>query len=174
MDMKTHLLAALHEQLGRWEDLLAAFARRDVPADHLYTAPNVPGGWSIKDVVAHLAAWQQRSLARLLAARDGHDPERPAWLPADVDPEGNVEQVNDAIHAAHRDRSWPDVHAAWRDGFLRLLEAADAIPERDLLDGNRYPWLDGHALAAVLLGTYDHHLEHYQELESWLAEGEVS
>jgi len=170
MDMKTHLLAALHEQLGRWEDLLAAVGRREVPAERLYASPDLPGGWSVKDVLAHLAAWQQRSLTRVVAAADGRVPERPAWLPADVDPEGDVEQVNDAIYAANRDRSWADVHAGWRAGFLNLLEAAEAVPERDLLDDNRYPWLAGHSLAAVLLGTYDHHREHYEELEAWLGE----
>ena len=75
MDMKTHLLTALREQLERWEDLLAMLSESQL------TAPLLPWHWSPKDVLAHLAAWQQISTARVEAALADREPQFPAWLP---------------------------------------------------------------------------------------------
>ena len=41
--------------------------------------PGVAGQWSVKDVVAHLASWRKRTVARLQAAARGA-PEPPAVL----------------------------------------------------------------------------------------------
>ena len=161
MNMKDHILAALSEQFERWEALLAGLDPTQI------TNPNLPGGWSIKDVVAHLMAWQGRSVARVEAARAGGEPQMPAWLPG-VDPEdyANTEPVNSWVYAAYRDTPWPEVYRLWREGFQRFLAAGAAIPERDLLDSSAYPWLDGYSLADVFLGSYDHHQEHLEMLKS--------
>jgi len=41
---------------------------------------------------------------------------------------------------------------------------SDKIKEKDLLDGQKYPWMEGYNPAAVLLGTFSHHNEHYLDL----------
>jgi hypothetical protein len=73
MSMQEHILAALSEQLERWLELLATLD------DDQVTAPRFDLGWSIKDVIAHLWAWQQVSVARLEAALRGDEPRLPAW-----------------------------------------------------------------------------------------------
>jgi hypothetical protein len=61
------------------------------------------------------------------------------------------------------------VQRDWRVGFLRCLDLAEAIPEKDLLEAGRYPWLPGYPLVAVLLGSYEHHEEHFHQLLlAWL------
>jgi len=134
------------------------------------TAPQLPDNWSIKDVIAHLRAWQQRSIARLEAALLSRAPEYPAW-PAQFDPEeeGQPHDLNAWLYATYRDQPWSSVHRDWRAGFLRFLELGAAIPETDLLAEGRYPWLDGYALFAVLQGSYEHHREHAEYLEPLLA-----
>ena len=57
MNMKEHILAALREQFDRWEALLGGMAEERI------TAPQTTSEWSVKDVIAHLWAWQQRSLS---------------------------------------------------------------------------------------------------------------
>ena len=159
MNMKSHILAALREQLEAWE---ATFARLGEAA---IVARAVPSDWSIKDELAHLWAWQQRTLARVEAARLDREPEFPAWPfdPNDESEEG-TERINTWIHETNRDLPWSSVHQNWRDCFLRVLDAAERISERDLLDSGRYAWLNGHAIAVFLLGTYDHHQEHFEKL----------
>lgn len=165
MDMKQHILAALRELLQRWEDLLASIDEEKI------TAPLLPSPWSIKNIIAHLMVWQQRTIARVAAADEDREPELPVWIPGlDPDTEGGADLVNAWIYEKYRDQAWPEVRQNWKDGFQRFLELAERISERDLLDGGRYPWLNGFSLALILLASYDHHQEHYENLLAWLRE----
>jgi hypothetical protein len=160
MNEKQHILTALREEFNQWEALLASLSEAQI------TDPQLPENWSIKDVIAHLRAWQQRSIARLEAALLNRAPEYPAW-PAQFDPEaeGEPHDLNAWLYASDRDQPWSSVHRDWREGFVRFLELAQAIPEKDLLEAGRYAWLEGYALIAVLQGSYEHHREHAEWLE---------
>jgi hypothetical protein len=161
MDMKQHILAALREEFNSWEELLASMSEAQI------TASNQHADGSVKDVIAHLMAWQQRSIARTEAALLNREPVFPTWA-AGIDPESyaDTDQINAWISEAHRERPWSDVHQEWRAGFLRFLELGAAISEKDLLDSGRYAWLQGHSLAMILLGSYDHHQEHLEQLRA--------
>lgn len=165
MDMKGHILAALREQFERWEDLLASMS------DEQITTPHLPSHWTIKDQVAHLWAWQQRSIARLEAALLKREPEFPKWSSeSDPDGEGNTDRTNAWIYETYREQPWPAVLENWRAGFQRFLELGGQLPERDLLSGGKYAWLGGHPLAFILLASYGHHQEHLDGSLAWLRE----
>lgn len=167
MNMKTHILAALEEQLNRWEYMLAGLDAEQI------IVPRFDDDWSIKDVVAHLWAWQQISIARMEAAALDREPHFPAWV-ADLpqDWEENAGQTNAWIYEIYHKKPWAEIYHNWREGFLHLLQSAEPISEKDLLDGNRYPWLSGHPLALVLIASYDHHQEHLEKLLIRLQEPE--
>ena len=169
MNMKDHLLAALKEQLNNWEELL------DHMSNNQINVLLVPSNWSTKDVLSHLRAWQQRSIARLEAALSDREPIFPKWLPElDPDSEVSTDQINAWIYETHRDESWVTVRQNWKDGFSRLLELGERISERDMMDESRYIWMEMRPLALILIGTYDHHQEHLDKLLAWLEEhGEV-
>jgi hypothetical protein len=163
---KQQLLGTLRAEYDRWQALLAGLEEIQLAARTL------PADLSVKDVVGHLHAWQQVSIARLAAVLENREPVYPAWLEGrEPDAEENLEWINARIHATYRDDPWHTVHAAWQAGFLRLLELASAIPERDLFDARRYGWLAGSAPADVLLGTHEHHVEHYEPLPGQLGGG---
>ena len=159
MHMKAHILSALREQFTRWEVLLAHLSEQQL------TAPQVDDDWSIKDVIAHLWAWQQISIARIDAAVRNQEPEFPTWvaeLPTDWEDQAN--HTNAWVYATYHDRPWSEVYQQWRRGFLRFVALGEPITEKDLLDGDRYPWLGGYPLAFILLASYDHHEEHLEKL----------
>lgn len=163
MDMQGHILAALNEQFNRWEELLSRLSEAQI------TTRQPPSGLPVKDVLAHLWAWQQRTIARLEAAHQDREPAFPQWLPeVDPDTEQSLHATNAWIYAAYREKPWPEVYADWRAGYLRFIELGAGISERDLLDSSRYPWLQGYNLAFILLASYDHHQEHYEQLDGWL------
>jgi hypothetical protein len=169
MSEKQVVLTRLAGEMERWEALLASLGEGQV------TAPNLPGGWSIKDVVAHLRAWQQRSVARMEAALQAREPVFPAW-PADLDPEqeGQPHALNDWLYQTSRDKPWPAVHQEWREGFGRLLELGAALPEADLLEPGKFAWLEGQALSLVLEASAEHHAEHWEWLLAWLREHDLT
>jgi hypothetical protein len=160
MDMKHHILAALREVYERWETLLSSLTETQI------TTPLPRSNWSIKDEIAHLRVWQQRSIARNEAALLDRAVEYPDWPPGlDPDGEDTTDQINAWIYESNRDLPWSQVHQDWKAGFMRFLETAEGISERDLHNGERYPWLKGYSLAVFLLASYDHHQEHLEELQ---------
>ncbi len=163
MNMKDHILTALREQFEGWEELLASLNEEQI------TAPHFDFDWSIKDIIAHLWAWQQISIARMEGGVHDQEPELPKWIVESIE---NWEEDSDRVNALTFERNhkklWSEIHQNWREGFLRFLELGSEIPERDLLDGDRYPWLGGYSLAFILVASYDHHQEHLEKLLDWL------
>lgn len=159
MNDKMQIINILGEELGRWDEVLAGLSETQL------TAPLPPSTWSVKDVIAHLMAWQQISIARLQAAQLGSEPVFPNWLAGrDPESEEDLEQFNARIYATYCEQPWSRVYQNWRDGFLRFLKLGQEIPEKDLLDTEKYPWLKGYALLAVLQGSCEHHREHRDSL----------
>ena len=157
--MKEHILAALREQALKWEELLLNLSEEQIAAAQFDL------GWSIQDVVAHLWGWQQISIARLQAAALDREPAFPAWL---VNLPGNweedVDHTNAWIYQENHAKPWPKVHQSWREGYLGMLSSAGPISEKNLLDKERYTWLDGYSPLDVLIGSYEHHQEHYEKV----------
>jgi hypothetical protein len=166
MEGKDQIMAQLEDEFDRWENLLAGLHEQDIIARQL------PSDLSIKDVMAHLWAWQQLSIARLEASIIDTVPYYPLD-PAGLDPdqEENLERINAAIHSANLDRSWANVYKDWREGYERFMQLAEAIPAEDLMEAGKYAWLGDRPLMAVVEGSYDHHHEeHYGPLVQWLRE----
>jgi hypothetical protein len=161
---KQETLNALRTEFNRWEMLLASLSEAQL------TTPEFDENWSIKDMVAHLHAWQQRSIARLEAVMHNREPEYAAW-PEQFDPEaeGQPHELNAWLYQHYRDQPWSTVHQNWREGFLRFVELGAAISEADLTDADKYSWLEGYPPLAVLQGSLEHHQEHAEFLEPVLA-----
>jgi hypothetical protein len=163
MIMKSHILAALREEFDQWQDLIAALDEERL------TTPLSSAGWSPKDIIMHLWAWQQRTIARCEAALFDREPVFPRWYtPTGPDPEGSTDQVNAWIYDTYHDQAWSEVHHNWQAGYQQFLEIAQRISERDMLDSDRYSWLKGYPIAIYLISSYDHHQEHFEKLQAML------
>lgn len=162
MNMKDHILAALNEQFVSWEELLAGSSEEQI------TTPRFDLDWSVKDVLAHLWAWQQISIARMEGGLNDREPELPGWISEIENWEENADQVNSVTYKTNHEKSWSEVHKMWGEGFLRFLELGAQISEKDLLDGDRFHWLNGYNLAFVLIASYDHHQEHLEKVRTTL------
>lgn len=163
MKMKEHILAALREQFHQWEELIASLN------DEQIVAPSFDLDWSIKDVIAHLWAWQQISIARMEGGLRNHEPDYPKWIVESIENwEGDSDRVNALTFERYHDKPWSEILENWKSGFLRFLDLGSAISERNLLDGDKFPWLRGYSLAAILIASYDHHQEHFEKLIEWL------
>lgn len=159
MSMKSHILAALQEQFEAWDQMLSGLteAQANAPTEGIEQ-------WSIKDVIAHLKGWQQRTLARVDAAANNREPIFPKW-PEGLEPEQeDVTQINDWIYQSHREIAWAKVYEDWREIYLSVIKEAQRVPEPAMIDSGRFAWLHGNSLALYLIATYDHHQEHFDKL----------
>jgi hypothetical protein len=163
MNMKEHILAALQEQFESWEELLASLSEEQV------TTPQFDFDWSVKDVIAHLWAWQQISIARMEGGVQDREPEFPKWIVESIENwEEDADQVNALTFETQHNKPWSEIYQNWKNGFLQFLELGNVFSERNLLDGDRYAWLKGYSLAFILVASYDHHQEHLEKLIDWL------
>lgn len=164
MVSKQEMVRLLREERDRWVGLLARLGEDQI------VAPDLAGGWSINDLVAHLMVWQQLTVAKLQADSKMHEPvfpDQPEMLQADSDEE--LKKVNAWIYETHHDQPWSAVYQGWREGFRKILTLSEAIAEQDLLEPGRYAWMEGQPLGDILLSSYAHqHDEHLEPLLAWL------
>jgi len=160
MGNKQEMISSLTTVFDSWEAFLAGMTEEEI------TAQPRPGKWSVSEVITHLRAWQQISIARLEAALLNTSPNLPTWL-GGADPfyaNDHVDKFNARIQEIHSSESWSTRHRQWREGFLRFLELAEAVPDSIMFESERYSWLAGDPLAAVVEGTCEHHQEHLDGL----------
>lgn len=123
------------------------------------TARALPGGWSVKDALAHLSVWHRRAL-------DIIDPVEPPRVPA-IPPSGIEDAQTDAFnarfYAEHQRLPLPEALAGFRESYRQLLECVQRMSEADLnrlLDSETRVW------EIVAGNTYDHYPEHLEAMQA--------
>jgi hypothetical protein len=165
MQKKDAVIAELREELTRWEKVIPAIRTKQE------TISRLPLHLAIKDVLAHLMAWQLISISRLTAALENKEPEYPDWPTEDPDSRRDLDYINNINYEKYRHESFDVVYKKWHDGFQKFLDLARLIKPTDMFDEKKYSWLNGYDLYAVLKGSLDHHKEHMEHLDNWLKQG---
>jgi hypothetical protein len=134
--------------------------------------PRSPDGWTVKDHLGHIAAWERAAIA--LMDRQLHY--RALDVPDEVYEAGGIDGVNAAMH--ERARALPaaavmgelaGVHRQLLDRLEELDDADLARPYHDFVPDA--PWEDdGTPMVAWIAGnTYEHYTEHLPWIETILA-----
>ena len=154
---KTQLLAELNNENAYWQALLDDIGEANM------TQPEVAGGWSIKDIVAHLTGWRRRTVRRIQATRN-HEPDvTPPW-PSELQED---DDINAWIYESNRDRPLADVLSDSREVFQQLVDAIDAFSDDELQDLQRVEWLEGEPLGGKFVFSHFHE-EHEPDMRAWL------
>ena len=156
---KSELLHWLQEEYQQWE----AFLDQIGPAR--MEQPGVNGDWSIKDIVAHLAGWQPRLIARLQAAQRG-EAEPPLPWPAHLQTD---DEVNAWIYAANHGRSVRKVLDESHQLFRQFLAVIEGLPD-DILIEPAYHIVRLNGQRFSTSEFFDHfHDDHEPDMRAWLA-----
>jgi hypothetical protein len=103
-------------------------------------------GWTLCDLVAHLAEWQRMFLAWYEDGLRGVAPDMPApgfsW--------NQTPQLNRTIWKKHRLRSRAAVRADFDAGYSRIVHIARTLSSRQLLEPGQFEWTGRHPLATYL------------------------
>ncbi len=135
-----------------------------VPAERR-AEPGVEGDWSVKDIVAHLAAWQCRLLGWFAQARRGETPSIPApgYTPEMID------ALNARTAAEDRERPWDDILAEFRESYQRCLALAESLSEAELFAPTGFRGLiEASPWKPIADNTYAHYIEHVEPIRAWL------
>ncbi|MFI5035115.1 MAG: ClbS/DfsB family four-helix bundle protein [Acidimicrobiales bacterium] len=124
--------------------------------------------WKGKDVLAHLAWWQDHSAQVIEALRANRPPDD------ETDSASTTDDINERVLREHVDDP-PDVaREAFTQSFERLLAAMEPLTDDELFSADQWPWLAGQALVEMLLwDTSRHYVAHLGHLEPLLQNAET-
>lgn len=158
MATRETLIERIRREQRVWRDLVAEVGRERM------MEPGPMGQWTFKDLVSHLAAWRNRTLARLEAAAAGQGEPAPPW-PADLKDD---DPINAWIRERDQHRSLDEVLADYDSSFDRLAAVAKRLPDDALTRPGYFSWMGDVAFAdAPLFGHL--HDEHEPAIRRWLA-----
>ena len=127
----------------------------------LFLQPDSIGHWSVRDLLAHFVAHEQRALAEIAAARQG---DRLA-----ADPHG-MDEFNAGAVFAWAPLQPVEALAAWDRSYRRVVEVVEELTEADFAPGSSLEQALGDTLDGALANnTYAHYAEHVQALKAFIA-----
>ena len=123
--------------------------------------PGVVGEWSIKDVLAHITAWQTRLITAMFKAEKG-------FTPYTTDGDITVDQLNAQFYQEMKDRSFDQVWDDLDSSYHQILTRLGNWKEQDLFDPKRFKWMEGQPFAENIAGdSYEHYAEHVAQIREW-------
>lgn len=135
-----------------------------VPTERI-TEAGVCGHWSVKDLVAHLTAWERLTLRWLDDAARG--------MPLKVPDEGfdweDFDVQNDLYHQRTKDHSLEDILADARRVRAEILALIDGLTDEELAGGGRFAgmFIDS-PRDAIASNTCEHYEQHVTQIREWL------
>jgi hypothetical protein len=125
----------------------------------------VVGEWSVKDILAHLMAWEILFLSWYESGLQGRLP--------DIAPVGMSRKAIDAVNERffHQYENWPlkTVLTESRISYDKILAKIEAIPEEDIFKQGRFAWTGYLALEKYISGnTYNHYAWARLKIRQWI------
>lgn len=132
-------LAILQDISHDWLELMRAI--RGLP-DPAFTRPGIVDSWSIKDVLAHVSAWERELIEHVAAEEHGDE-----YVMPDVD-QFNAEQAE-----LDADRTLDDVRDDLEETHTELMSILEETPvlSRELVAND----------------TYRHYADHAAQINAW-------
>lgn len=136
-------------------------------SDDAMLRTHVVGFWSVKDVLAHLTAWESE-LITALSRVDQPDVE-PTIVQIDDLDEWNDEQYRNAVR-----RPLADVLRDFNGVHKYLLQAVADLDEATLEDNSRFEWMEGEPLSYLISeNAVWHEQEHAEQIREWRAANDL-
>lgn len=162
---KVDFLKVFRAERTRLEMLLQAVGREWMEG------AGVSGSYSIKDILAHLTAYNAVLVKWLNAAQVGQ-----VYIDAVVD-QPDLDARNAAVYALNKDRPPAEVLAIFRQTLDELEVCIEQLTDEELNDAERTAWFVeprwGRKQAlwqCIANDSYEHHQQHIPDIECWLAE----
>jgi uncharacterized damage-inducible protein DinB len=129
-------------------------------------------GWTVKDHLAHIAAWEHS----LLALIQGHDREKAMGLPEAV---AGIDNVNEAVRKLHETDTPDEALGYFRDSHARLVAKLEKLTDADLQKPYSHYQPDDPDEKRPVVGwvagnTYEHYAEHIDWINQLINESSAA
>ena len=134
-----------------WRELERAIAH--VPHDRVDT-PGVVGSWSVKDLIGHVATWDQEALQALRRYLVDRDAKALVTWPADID------GFNAREAARKRGTDLAELHRELAGSHRQIVELISGLAEEEIETRE--------VKARIRIDTYEHYADHAAQVLRWL------
>lgn len=122
-------------------------------------------GWTIVDLVAHLAEWQRMFLDWYREGLEGAKPQ----IPAPGYKYREIPALNRAIWAKYRTFRFAEVQKDFESGYREILDLVQKLPPSSLLKPGKFAWTGKNPLTTYLgANTASHYRFAIKVLRRWL------
>jgi hypothetical protein len=116
--------------------------------------PGVTGDWSVKDIIAHVTAWEEETLKHLPLVLAGK--RRPRYS----ETYGGIDGFNALTTERRRGLPLPEVLRQRDETHRRLVEFIETVPEESFVRETRFR-------RHLRLDTYTHYPRHAEAIRKW-------
>jgi hypothetical protein len=156
------------EHVGKSELLARIKTSRDAVASMVVAIPleaslqsDTIDRWSVRDLLAHFVAHEQRALAEIAAAQRGE------CVATNSD---GMSEFNAGATFAWAPLQADEALAAWDRSYRRVVEIVEELTEADFVPGSALEQALGDTVDGALANnTYAHYAEHLPALEAFVA-----
>jgi hypothetical protein len=134
-----------------WEAFTASYAGL---SDEELMQPGVTGNWSVKDIIAHVACWEEEALTNLPIILAGEKP------PKYSSKYGGIDAFNAQMAEQARNLSLSEVLHQQEETHRRLIEFIQRAPEDQITTETRFR-------RRLRLDSYRHYPEHTEAIQKW-------
>lgn len=163
---KSELLERIRRDRSELEAAIASMSNEQLSA--------VPAGgsWSVKDHLAHLAAWEQ-SIVALLQGKQRHEG---LGIDNSVYMNDDIDEINRSIYELHRNASVEQVLENFHRSHQSLMQLIERMSDDDLQKPYSHYLPDepgedtGSPIVRWIIGdTYEHYAEHLETIRQTAA-----
>jgi hypothetical protein len=129
-------------------------------SDSRLLEPGVTDAWSIRDVIAHVTAWEEEALENLPLILEGVRPPRYS------DAFGGIDAFNDLMMQRKQNLSLAEVLSQQQESHRRLVQVVEGVPEDQLTRDTRFR-------RRLRLDAYGHYAIHAEAIRTWRKQNET-
>ncbi len=128
--------------------------------DEQLLEPGVMGEWSVKDILAHLTAWEAEVVTRLAKLQAGKK------IQSVVPAGDSIDSLNAKWYQEHKDRDLDRVLTDFRGVREQMIRQVDSLNDQQL--ALPLPWSKADTIENLIAwNSYDHEPEHAEQIQKW-------
>ena len=140
-------MAAAEQEFDRLRDTVDAAP----PSDR--ETPGACDSWSVKDILAHLDAWDRMWLRWEQAGARGE----PIPMPAEGFAWAQTSALNERIHADTAGQRWDELRDRLQDSHSRIMTVLSGYSNEDLFAKKRYRWTGSTSVGSCAVSATSSH-----------------
>ena len=159
---KADLVVVISTERARFENILDGLSEAQM------TLPGVEGFWSIKDILAHIAAWERLAYDRVHAAVSGEALKFPL-----IKGDDDVNAFNADVYKRNKSQPLVKIISEFHESHQEFSALIESLDEEFLSKPLPFDWA-GKLTAQVVISanTHWHYLEHIESINRWLKKQE--